>query len=328
MCVFSKIDTGQLPPRDRFPSWLDAVGRTIIPLDASSTSDTDFYAVMRAADLGVIRVVAHRYPPIELHRTPRLIRESDTDLLNVVLNLRGEATVAQGERTVCLGPHEFALLDCSRPFHAVHGAGVDQPAAVTLLVPRTMVSIPASGIARLVGARLSGTDAVGAVLCGYLREMIRHLDAYRSADVPRLGTVTLDLVVAMLAHCLDVEAAVPRPAHERALLVRVRAYIDAHLCDPALSPQLVAAAHHISTRTLHRLFHDHGATVASWIRTRRLERCRRDLADRRLETRSIHSVAAAWGFCDEAHFSRVFRARYGVSPRSFRRHQLAAPGRV
>ncbi len=41
---------------------------------------------------------------------------------------------------------------------------------------------------------------------------------------------------------------------------------------PQLSPAAVAAAHHISLRSLHQLFHDEGLTVAGWIRQRRLER--------------------------------------------------------
>ncbi|WP_189145366.1 hypothetical protein [Streptomyces lacrimifluminis] len=40
-----------------------------------------------------------------------------------------------------------------------------------------------------------------------------------------------------------------------------------------------AACHHISVRYLHRLFPPQGITVSAWIRQRRPERCRRDLAD-------------------------------------------------
>ncbi|MEU4553698.1 helix-turn-helix domain-containing protein [Micromonospora violae] len=30
------------------------------------------------------------------------------------------------------------------------------------------------------------------------------------------------------------------------------------------------------------------------------------------------AIAARWGFSDKAHFSRVFRARYGRSPQAYR----------
>ena len=44
-----------------------------------------------------------------------------------------------------------------------------------------------------------------------------------------------------------------------ALLTTVQAFIQQHLGDPELSPAAVAAAHHISLRSLHQLFHDEGS---------------------------------------------------------------------
>ena len=52
----------------------------------------------------------------------------------------------------------------------------------------------------------------------------------------------------------------------------------------------------MSVRSLHQLFHDEGLTVAGWIRQRRLERCRRDLADPGLAARPIAAIAAQLGF--------------------------------
>ncbi|MEU8386459.1 helix-turn-helix domain-containing protein [Streptosporangium sp. NPDC048865] len=95
---------------------------------------------------------------------------------------------------------------------------------------------------------------------------------------------------------------------------RVDAFVERHLGDPALTPDGIAAAHGISTRHLYTLFREEGRTVAAWIRERRLERCRRDLADPSLRDRSIHAIAARWGFTDKAHFSRAFRARYDMTP--------------
>jgi len=53
---------------------------------------------------------------------------------------------------------------------------------------------------------------------------------------------------------------------------------------------------------------------AAWIRSRRLEGARRDLADPELAGLTISALAARWGFGDPARFSRAFRAVYGCSP--------------
>jgi AraC-like DNA-binding protein len=59
--------------------------------------------------------------------------------------------------------------------------------------------------------------------------------------------------------------------------------------------------------------------VAGWIRARRLERCRHDLADPGMAARPVAAIAARWGFTSAADFSRVFRAAHGVPPAEYRR---------
>jgi AraC-like DNA-binding protein len=112
------------------------------------------------------------------------------------------------------------------------------------------------------------------------------------------------------------------------LLARIMAFIEDQLGDPDLGPERIAAAHYISTRYLHKLLHDEGRTVAGWVRTRRLEQCQRDLRDPRLAGQPVSAIGARWGFPDAAHFSRVFRAKYGSSPREYRAGTRTAPGAV
>ncbi|MEU4806572.1 helix-turn-helix domain-containing protein [Actinosynnema sp. NPDC023587] len=100
------------------------------------------------------------------------------------------------------------------------------------------------------------------------------------------------------------------------LLHRVKAFIDAWLSGPELTPERVAAANHVSTRQLYRLFETEGTTVARWIRDRRLERCRRDLI---ADGVGVGVVGARWGMPDSSYFSRVFRQTYGCPPREYRR---------
>ncbi|PWU60027.1 AraC family transcriptional regulator [Micromonospora globispora] len=112
------------------------------------------------------------------------------------------------------------------------------------------------------------------------------------------------------------------PVRVTGLRSQVEAFVRRHLDDPELTPAAVAAAHHLSLRSLHRLFAGTGTTVAALIRTGRLERCFRDLADPRLGHLAVHQIAARWGLRDRAHFSRVFRAAYGISPREHRERAI------
>lgn len=117
-------------------------------------------------------------------------------------------------------------------------------------------------------------------------------------------------------------AAVPPPTNRVVLVRRIYAFMEERLGDHELSPGGIAAAHNISLRYLHKLFEPEDATVAGWIRRRRMERCARDLTDPALVRRPASAIAARWGFPNAAHFNRLFRAHYGVPPGEFRRRHL------
>jgi transcriptional regulator GlxA family with amidase domain len=70
------------------------------------------------------------------------------------------------------------------------------------------------------------------------------------------------------------------------------------------------------------LFEDVDASVARLVRTERLARCLEDL--QRLNGGSVTDIAFRWGFCDAAHFSRVFKREFSATPSEVRQTALAA----
>ena len=66
------------------------------------------------------------------------------------------------------------------------------------------------------------------------------------------------------------------------------------------------------------LGHEH-TSITRLIRTERLERCRKALADRSQAHRTITEIAYGWGFSDMTHFGRSFKAVYGELPSDYRR---------
>jgi AraC-like DNA-binding protein len=102
------------------------------------------------------------------------------------------------------------------------------------------------------------------------------------------------------------------------LLQRSEEYIESHLAEIDLSPDRIAQALHVSSRTLHRIFEAEGMSIGTWIRHRRLEQCRIDLADSMLAGLPVSHIASRWGLWDACHFSRLFKASFGLSPRAYR----------
>lgn len=96
-------------------------------------------------------------------------------------------------------------------------------------------------------------------------------------------------------------------------------YIDAELADPQLDVTRIARHCGVSPRYLHAAFSTEGLRVGAHIREQRLLRCRAELRDPRRRDRPILDIALSWGFCEAAHFSRLYKQRFGRSPRAERR---------
>ncbi|AVH55897.1 MULTISPECIES: helix-turn-helix domain-containing protein [Streptomyces] len=318
--MITEFRTSVVPAVERFDYWHGMMNDTMVPNRLRSDHAPDFRAQLRLMDLGAVQVSGLRYPPLETYRPAKLIRRSDPESYQLMLNLRGSHRILQGGHDTAGAAGEMVLYDTSRPWHGwAEGAAGSAISGIMVQVPRALLPLPQDGVRSLTAARLSGGTGVGGLLACFLKQLIGHDGSYTPADAVRLTTVLVDLLAAVCAHHLEAERLLPLETQHHTLFLRVRAFIEHHLADPELTPAAVAAAHNVSTRQLYRLFQTRGLTVAGWIRRRRLENCHRDLADPRHDHRPVQAVAARWGLTDKAHFSRLFRAAYGMPPGDYRR---------
>jgi AraC-like DNA-binding protein len=320
------IRTDDFPPMERLDRYREAVKGLPVPvvIDAGTAKAEDFWAVWGAAELGDVSVasVACR-APYRFHRTPKLIRQSDPQAYRLVLNLRGHAGVAHHGRHAELAPGDLALFDTSSPFDGWRGSEATASEWIMATFPRQLLPMPARVVEPVIGRRLSGQDGPGALVATMVHRLAEDIDGYRPDDRLRLSYSLLDLLIVLLHHHLEPAPSTTAAARHRTLMIQIRLFVRNRLGDPALSPEMIATAHHISTRQLHRLFRTHGVTAAAWIRACRLERCRHDLLDPAQRSWSIREIAARWGFTDATRFSRAFTAAYGIGPRDYRRRHHA-----
>jgi AraC-like DNA-binding protein len=300
----------------QYDQFYDVMANAIVPFDSRIAGGRDFHAEILTGPVGSLQLTKVSAPPMKSYRTPRLIRASDPEVFKVDLQLRGHTVFAQGDREAALTPGDFTLLDLSRPSRLSDRA--DEHEILVLMFPRAALPLRHDELARLTAVPISGRDGVGAVISALARQMVRHVEGSGPADGARLATALMDLLIVELAERLDRGAGIEPATRRRALLASVQSFIDQRLGDPELSPSMIAAANHVSLRYLYKLFETQQTTVAGWIRQRRLERCRHDLLDPTLRHWSVSAIAARWGLVDPAHFSRVFRAAYGLPPAEYR----------
>ena len=309
-----------VPVPDRFDYWSELLGRTHAPMELRSDHVDDFRASQRVLDLGAVTVWSATFQPLVFRRTPKLIRQSDPETYHLSLVVRGSGAGVWRHRETEYKPNDLFINSSSLP-NDVYSVG-DSVQTVALEVPKALLPLPRDMAGRIVGAPVSAREGMGALLAQFLTQLIADPAAYQPSDRPRLANVVTPLVAALFAHLLEADDCLPAETHRQALTLRIRAFIREHLHDPHLTPAVIAAAHHISTSYLHRLFRDEDATVAAWIRRLRLEAARRDLADPALCAVPIHAIATRWGFPRATDFSRAYRAAYGTTPKDHRHRSL------
>lgn len=254
-------------------------------------------------------------------RTTAHIRSSNPDLCKIDVLASGRGVVEQGGREAELGPGDFTLVDMTRP---ATWATEEYACMVAVVFPAAMLPFDRDRLSCLTAVEIQDAQGPGAIVSSLARDLPGQLDSFGAGDGARLGTAVTDLLAATLAARLDDGERVPLESRQRALLLQIHAFLEERLGDPELSPSLVADAHYISVRYLHKLFQPEGASVSKLVQQRRLERCRRDLGDPALAGHTIESICSAWGMTNPDHFSRVFRAAYGCPPRQWRARALGA----
>lgn len=310
--------TGPSPRPVTFPSWKDAVRRSVFRFEFDCDRPDRFTGTVRERYLHGVSFIDMTSGPHAAYRDHRTISEDDTGFYVLTLQLEGRIRIEQDERIAALEPGLFALYDSSRP--AVLTVGEDYRS--------TCIRFPKTAIASHHGDRLAEltarpmacdpglNDAVWSTILGVNRNL-ESLGVHGHTTVHSLMT----LVGTMLLGELGSHVPPSRPEEEQ--LERVLDHIDAHLSDSDLDPGRIAAAHFLSPRSLHALFERTGTTVARYIRQRRIERCRLDLADPALAQVPASAIGARWGFAGPSHFGQVFKRETGLTPAQFRKQALA-----
>jgi AraC-like DNA-binding protein len=290
-----------------------AVNDSFVPLQVTSSHPDRFRGMIRGAGIDEVHVSDVRATDHVVERTPELIARGDRPYFKVSLMLAGTGLLIQDDREAVLTPGDLAVYDTSRPYSLVF----DQDfRTMVVMFPRHLLTLPPDMVGQLTAVRISGSEGLGSVVTPYLTQLAGNLDQLAGSTGARLAHSALDLVATVFARELGLDGVTADP--HRALMQRIRSHIDRNLASTDLDPTSIAAAHFISTRHLHGLFQEQGTTVSTWIRTRRLEQCRRDLVDPVLADRPVAAIAARWGFVDAAHFSRAFKSAFGISPSEFR----------
>lgn len=243
-----------------------------------------------------------------LYRTPQEVAANDGKGYYAVFQLAGSACMAQDAQRIVLNPGDITLIDSARPSDFSYGAGARQ---LSLILPREVVE------RSLRFAAVRSCEVIAAhTPVAVLANSLVHESARQEGLSLLESEATLDALVSLLRPAISASEDVD-DLHER-LFRRALAFIERHICEPELCPELLAREIGVSLRGLYRMFARKELVVAQYIRNRRLDLCAEALRHAGSDLK-LSALGYAWGFSDSSYFSTAFKARFGVSPGEYRK---------
>jgi AraC-like DNA-binding protein len=315
----AQISFDHLPARSRFQHFCDIVNSLYVPVSVTSEDPKAFRYTRNDVVLGGVTFASGMMTKMMINRTSRDVVRSESDgYMKLVLPLSGSVVFRQNKREALIKPGYFYVDDPARPYEE---KVVEDLTYLSVRLPR-----------HFIASRLDGLEAVTAVGFGpdlphsklasdFIISLSAVWNSLEETSAAHLGSIALDLIIAALWE-RNIRKVPPRSIYRSAQFQRAKAFIDAHLDDPRLSLDMVAGALYVSTRYLRYLLSERGFSFRRYALEQRLVRCAKDLADPSLAHRSVTTIAYSWAFSDGAHFSRSFRAAFGMPPREYRASKL------
>lgn len=299
-------------PSSWFDAWRTAHDLTRLDWQLCPTVASTFSGRLRTQTLAGIRIIDCRCDPCEGQRIPLAPRRGHPARFAILFPFHGREVVRQFGTEVTLTAGDFMMWDNDRKMEFQI---LEPTHKITMLIPKQQLQSLLGNADQYTGQVVRRADDSLGLAAEAFRRVARDLCAAEPSD----EHIVLEPIVSLLAATLRCRHHSPRVSASRGeSFRRFCRYIDTHLGDSSLSPTQVAAAHGVSLRYLHLVFAEQGTSIGRWMRERRLSRCHEELSQAQRST-TVTEVAFRWGFNEASHFSRVFKARYGVSPQDVRR---------
>jgi AraC-like DNA-binding protein len=314
-CTFDEIDSNSLPPAVRFAQWRETGLLPMVAEPVDEAGRRGFRIQVRKLSGPAARFADLTATSMQLTRTRRDCHRDGLDMvsLTLVLGVTLECRFGSGS-AVPVRPGQILVKDFTRPANAAWHNGSHR--GFNLHLPRhTVEAAIGDKIVRLHGSILS---SVG--LAPMLRAQLMSLAKIAPRADGAVRAAALDAAAELAGSVLRCElgARIEDEANDAGLFAAAQIFVRRNLGSPRLNPQLIALQLRCSRAHLYRVFSARGETVAGYVRDLRLQRARELLAAAAHRPVRVGEIAYACGFEDPVHFTRLFRERFGQTPRAFK----------
>jgi len=311
----TRMNTDWVDAEQRLSYWEESCRSALVGLRCSSHAVDGLRAEQSLLDLDVIRVGKVQGNAHVIERTPALISAYPTESIFANLLLDDDTFLYQRGRGFNLHRGDVILYDARMPYLLGCGDHIHQ-FHVDVSTACFRERVAKAGLDRPI--HISGSSGAAKVYGAALRNLLARTLAAVPPDISEAGALQAQ-VCDLLASMVHVSAGrAPHSALGASHVLAAKAYIEDHLGDESMTAADVALAISVSERHLRRLFSQQDTSLVEYMLSRRLINAHGELADPVHAHLGVAEVAYRWGFVSAAHFSRVFKARFGLTPSALR----------
>ena len=295
-----------------FWSWTQLVHQNFPNIELSTPLRDAFRAGQYHVSLDEIQLFDMDTDPHTV--TQRDVRTSATEqnLCKLSLQFSGTTQLSQDGRQCTLQPGDLALYVAHRPYTLEYK---QRQRSLIIQFPQEMLHLVQHQIAQVTANPVNAKTGLGRVAVPLFEQLAANLHILEGPHALRLVRSALEMLVTVLHEASRPQRA---PHEHNPLFYQAVAFIDDHLHDPELGPQMIAEYFYISLRQLHNKFAEEDHTVSSYIRAERIRRIRDDLADPTLHNETVQTISSRYGLTDASHVSKLFKQTYGETPSGYR----------
>ncbi len=291
-------------PDTELRSWQNGLAAAFVRLDAESLGASDFrgkieQAVLPGGQVSRVKATSHR---VCRRREHVAVRRKDVVFLN--LQVSGRGLVEMPGLSFETSPMDLSIVPTSDVYSIAHAAPFE---LISIALPQEALPDNLKPGHQRLSQSAAGRE-LATVLASLSKLALRLPDGAAALDQQINGTLAL------------LGSLSSQGTEDDAISNAILAFIGRHHMKRGLSASPLAAAFGLTERQLHALFAPTGQTVGA-----RIEHARLETTCTLLNTTSlpVSKVATRSGFRDPSYFARVFRRKFGLSPRDWRARQLS-----
>lgn len=257
---------------------------------------------------------------LSFRRSSQHIRKNRVGLRVLWFALTGSIRIARATGTTEIAAGRAGFLDSGVPFSAtLKRSSEGYHSSYQVIIPPDLFMSHLHEAERL-SEPFSLDTREGQAVRGILEMLAKYGDRLNDKTAELMSQALLEATADHLR-----KSCIEMPRRQKLVdrrLSDIENYIKMNLADPELSYDKVAISCGISPRYLCFLLKANNTSFSELVWTNRMPKARDWLVSPKTRDYPIHEIAYMSGFKSAAHFSRMFKATYGMPPREYRAQHI------